>query len=755
MAPGAGTAAKAGMIAVGLAGTVIALGVLCAGPPLLRPVGRDAQVPRHAVALPPIPLPPQMPEPILLESPAVEEPTSVDPAAATGALAAALWRLANDQQPDGRWAIDDESQDAPGTAVAGSDGTELDGLPAGLTDVGRTALALIAFLRAGYTPTMSPMAKPHADHYREIMLRGFWWLSSQRAPRSGWFGDKDDACANQAMAVLATAVAFDLTGDETLRRMAGTATDALLRRQHRLYGDDPETIWRGWSTNKPSVIPDEATTAWVALALTAARSAGAWGLHNRQGHGIAATLQYDPRQAITPVRVRRDVRYIIGRLFIDDTAEPTPKTTAVLMRLTDPLVISQLPGTLNDPMLFALGSAVITHAPPDRRKAWATAVLDVLVDGPAQTRTGVPDDPDPVTATALTAWTIASLTVPARRIDRERRYPIEVSSSAPSHSFATTFGPALRALASMQLPDGSWPLVASDSEGAFVGSPDGMTTIGRTAFVLGTFSWLGYSHTEKSRPWSRYRGLMRRGLDFLLAAQADDGWIGGDDPTINHAMATHALIEAYEWTGDVQVKAAAIRAVDALAARQLRQPDAPEERGGWPADSAGATADTPTTLWAAMAMKSARNARFELPDGTFAGAETHFGTVQGTGDLFADAGFVFASIVNSLDGIRGSDDTRVRAAMDRLTSEVLRAPDAVAPLDIALLFHGAAAAHQMGRWCEHWKPALFKILLPLQRHDAPPPDADPGVMPPEFGIWDADDRAFATAAALWVMSYDY
>jgi hypothetical protein len=776
MAPGTGTAAKAGTIAVGLAGTVVALAVWFAGPPVsVRPPVPPA-VPelRHPVVV--APAPPAPPEP----PPAPEPPPK--PAAvtddATVALAAALRRLADDQQPDGRWTLDDDPQDAPGAAAAESDSTELGGLPDGLTDVGRTALVLNAFMRAGYTPRMSPTdARPHAERYRNTVMRGLWWLwGQQQQQRSrGLFGDYADAAANHAVALLAVATACAASDDPVLRRMTEAATELLLRWQEREPGDDTETVWRGWPGTRAGVVTHEATTGWVAAALTAVRKAGGRGLPDRLAHGITATLRQDPRAEITPVRMLRDVRYILARHYAGDTAAATAETRRALFRLTEPPVIGAL-SRQRDATLFALGSAVITLAPQQRREAWTTAVLDALlktqrrpdqsadgsgVDESPDALAGSWDADDRIAATALAAWTIASLTGRGYHLNRALEpEPIHVSTPDPPLGFWNVHGPALHALASMQKPDGSWPLVTSDSPDALFGAPEGLTAVGRTGFVVVTFFSHGYDHRTSYRGRPDYRELIRRGLDFLIAAQADDGWIGGDDAALNHAIATHALAEAYDMTGDPKMKAAATRATTALVGRRLSASGAADRRG-WsarpnPSDLTDATPDTATTLWAVWALKSARTATLEPPHDALREAEAYFDVVVGEeGNLVADAAFVLTKIVNSLDGsVR--DDKALRAAMMRFTEAVLPDPDAAGPHSITLLLHGITAAYQMdGRWWDVWRFTLPKFLVPRQRRDAAPPDADPGFIPPKFGTWDADDRVFATAAALLILNHGY
>lgn len=161
-----------------------------------------------------------------------------------------------------------------------------------------------------------------------------------------------------------------------------------------------------------------------------------------------------------------------------------------------------------------------------------------------------------------------------------------------------------------QEPDGHWD---SRRWGAQLSAD---TTV--TALAL--LSYLGAGHTEKE---GQYKPVVRKGLAWLKADLADGGRMGEADhePVIAHAAATLALTEAAGMAKVRKTVEAARRAVWELVSLRTR-------RSGWPREPRGKHPDFRTTVWAVMALKSAKAAGLEVPAEVFQAAASCLDTVE-------------------------------------------------------------------------------------------------------------------------------
>jgi hypothetical protein len=168
----------------------------------------------------------------------------------------ALEWLAAHQEPAGRWDRMNFTRFDPPTAPSG--GVPTKGLPCDL-DVGVTALATLAFLGRG------------CDHvrdgeYRLTVHRALGFLLRSQQP-GGQFGPRSNLMMyNQAIATLAVAEAFILTGDPRLKNPLWSATAHLLAAQQADGGWDYQPARTGRN--------DTSITGWAVMALRSARSAG-------------------------------------------------------------------------------------------------------------------------------------------------------------------------------------------------------------------------------------------------------------------------------------------------------------------------------------------------------------------------------------------------------------------------------------------------------------------------------------------------
>ena len=173
-------------------------------------------------------------------------------------------------------------------------------------------------------------------------------------------------------------------------------------------------------------------------------------------------------------------------------------------------------------------------------------------------------------------------------------------------------------LSHTQFNDGHWSLHALP-EGASA-DPGSLGTLradsAATGLALLAYLGAGYTHQDE-----KYRDAVRRGLEWLVKHQQDDGnlsYHGSDpaydpknDPThfYSQGIATMALCEAYGKTQDRELRGPAQKAIDYIVKSQ------DPRRGGWryrPQDGG----DTSVTGWQLTALVSARLATLEVPDET-------------------------------------------------------------------------------------------------------------------------------------------
>ena len=172
-------------------------------------------------------------------------------------------------------------------------------------------------------------------------------------------------------------------------------------------------------------------------------------------------------------------------------------------------------------------------------------------------------------------------------------------------------------LARTQFPDGHWTL--GDHDPAGTGGKVRLRS-DTAATGLALLAFLGAGHDHFDGP---HRDTVRKGLEWLLSVQKDDGDLFlPADPVSNscawlysHGIATTALCEAVGMTGDPLLRPRAARAIGFIAATQ--QPG----RGGWRylprTDS-----DLSVTGWMVVALRAGTLAGVEVPAETLAGVAT-------------------------------------------------------------------------------------------------------------------------------------
>jgi hypothetical protein len=168
-----------------------------------------------------------------------------------------------------------------------------------------------------------------------------------------------------------------------------------------------------------------------------------------------------------------------------------------------------------------------------------------------------------------------------------------------------------------QREDGRWSL-GSYPGAAGEAAPKLTSDTAATGLALLSFLGAGHDHFE-----GRHRDTVRRGLEFLLAAQKPDGDLFiPADPLSNscawlysHGIATMALCEAVGMTGDHIIRPAAERACRFIAASQ--HPD----RGGW-RYTPRSDADLSVSGWMLVALRSGQLAEVPVDPRTLDGVRS-------------------------------------------------------------------------------------------------------------------------------------
>ncbi|KAF0243568.1 MAG: hypothetical protein FD180_3263 [Planctomycetota bacterium] len=184
------------------------------------------------------------------------EPT--DPAFA---IAAGLAWLARHQRPDGGWECAEFGFQCRNAKCPGPGYDKF--------DAGVTALAVLAFLHAGYTTLSRTELVDHTAGHRwrtgDVVKRGLNWLAARQAT-DGSIGRRDHSwvAIQHAAATWALCEAAGLTGNDAVRQSADRAVDFLLSLQHSYSG------WADDGREQADLI----ATAWAFRGLTAAQDAG-------------------------------------------------------------------------------------------------------------------------------------------------------------------------------------------------------------------------------------------------------------------------------------------------------------------------------------------------------------------------------------------------------------------------------------------------------------------------------------------------
>lgn len=176
----------------------------------------------------------------------------------------------------------------------------------------------------------------------------------------------------------------------------------------------------------------------------------------------------------------------------------------------------------------------------------------------------------------------------------------------------STLDAALRWLVRHQSPNGMW-----DSDNYFIncqegnkmepGKDVGGADEALTGYAVLCFLGAGYDH----RMPSRYRNVVKNGIDWLVSIQKPSGLIGNRN--YEHAVCAMALAEAYAMSKDPALKMPTQKAIDILLERQTKN----NEYGlGWDyVNGNPSRQDNSVSGWAVMALKAATSAGINVGNG--------------------------------------------------------------------------------------------------------------------------------------------
>jgi len=279
---------------------------------------------------------------------------------------------------------------------------------------------------------------------------------------------------------------------------------------------------------------------------------------------------------------------------------------------------------------------------------------------------------------------------------------------------------ALRWLANNQEPDGRWNasrhsggveqrhVAGRNRLSAGIQADTGMTGLALLAFLAS-----GETHLRGD-----YRENVRRGLEFLLRAQAANGDLGGEATAYArmycHSMATFALSEAYGMTQDHRLRTFVQRGINYTVSAQ-------DPSGGGFRYNPGDPGDTSQAGWQLMALKSGELAGVSFPQKTRTGLIRYLRSVS-AGD--------HGGLASYRPGERVSRPMTAEAmacwiflglsrdhpACDEAGDYLLGELPGQGEANLYYWYYGTLAMYQLGgeHW-ELWNDALQKTLLARQR----------------------------------------
>jgi hypothetical protein len=160
----------------------------------------------------------------------------------------------------------------------------------------------------------------------------------------------------------------------------------------------------------------------------------------------------------------------------------------------------------------------------------------------------------------------------------------------------------LRWILAHQSADGSWGFHHQKAGGCKCSHPgERESKTAATGLSLLAFLGAGYTHQN-----GQHQAVVNAGLKYLMKTMRSNGsWLGDSDKMYSHAIATIALAEAWQMTGDETLKPLAEKARHYI---ELAQNTTDSNRKGSWGYEAGKPGDITVTAWQLMALKSCQSA---------------------------------------------------------------------------------------------------------------------------------------------------
>jgi hypothetical protein len=277
---------------------------------------------------------------------------------------------------------------------------------------------------------------------------------------------------------------------------------------------------------------------------------------------------------------------------------------------------------------------------------------------------------------------------------------------------------ALRWLAENQSTDGRWDadrhgagqehkVLGHDRQGAGAKADTAVTGLALLA-LLGA----GNTHLD-----GKYKDNVKRGLEYLLSAQADDGNLGGSAEMFafmySHGIATLALSEAYAMTADKRLERPLRAAIAYTVGAQH------PTSGGWryrPHEEG----DTSQLGWQLMALKSAELSGLAIPEKSRAGMvrflkSVSSGTHGGLASYRPRERATRAMTAEALVCRQFLGMTRDNPAANEAGDYLLTELPSNEPINLYYWYYGTLGTYQLqGEHWRKWNAALQKTLLDRQ-----------------------------------------
>jgi hypothetical protein len=264
------------------------------------------------------------------------------------------------------------------------------------------------------------------------------------------------------------------------------------------------------------------------------------------------------------------------------------------------------------------------NSPPSSAMA-LSALLEVTEDRRPSTSTSTMAQMLEATSSSLSA-SFASTGVAGRQPEQRRQLALARGGSIQSEEAVER---ALDWLAAHQLPSGGWSLVHDSGKCNGRCRNNGVKDRfepAATGLSLLAFLGAGYTHQQ-----GKHQQTVRKGIYFLLQILEETPQGGSflyacDRGMYNHGIAAFAICEAYQLSGDRDLKRPAQMAIDFIVSSQ-------NYRGGW-----GYLPKQPGDLtlsgWQIMALKSGVAAGLEVPPATILRIDPFLDSQQSESGVF-------------------------------------------------------------------------------------------------------------------------